>query len=110
MLVSECKDAVLRNPANYKENSTKPSTPLLDVLCPADCSGYGTCKDGKCTCDSGYYENDCSKDITKPPVLKAMLPSCDVKKWPCKKISIVGDGYVDTNMLSCHMSKFLVGL
>ena len=107
-MVDVCKDAVLRNPDNYKENSTEPSTPILGDLCPRACSGHGTCKDAKCTCDKGFYENDCSKDISKPPVLQNMLSSCDANKWPCKKISIVGDGYVDYEKLSCHISTFLV--
>ena len=114
-LLEQCKDAIKRNPANYpKTNGTTsgtsgaPISPMLDVLCPNECSGYGKCAKGKCMCEAGFFENDCSKDINTPPKLTKMLKSCDVKLWPCKLIAIMGDGFVDYEKLSCHQQRYIV--
>jgi len=43
-----------------------PNSVLADVvaceasICPNSCSGHGTCNQASCTCDSGYYGEDCS--------------------------------------------------
>ena len=114
-LLDACKDAIKRNPANYpKTNGTKgeshaaPATPLLDALCPNECSGHGKCAKGKCTCEPGFFEGDCSKDIKVPPKLNKMLKLCNVKRWPCKQTAIIGDGFVDYEKLSCHQQRYVV--
>jgi hypothetical protein len=33
---------------------------VVSTACPNACSGHGTCSNGVCNCDSGYYTQDCS--------------------------------------------------
>ena len=39
--------------------------PLLELKCPADCSGAGVCDTtiGECTCEPGRHGLDCSSEI-----------------------------------------------
>jgi len=36
----------------------------ITVPCPSNCSGFGTCMEGACVCQSGYSGSDCSEAAT----------------------------------------------
>ena len=42
-------------------------------LCPSDCSGHGTCKNGTCICHSGFIGEACVIDSRKPPSLDSIV-------------------------------------
>lgn len=35
--------------------------PVFSNMCPNNCSGHGTCKNGVCSCNTHYTSHDCSK-------------------------------------------------
>ena len=51
-LRSLCEDIVLKNESNPQ--------PLLENLCPNECSFRGRCENGTCICDAGFTTEDCS--------------------------------------------------
>ena len=36
---------------------------ISDKTCSDDCNGHGTCKDGKCICDTGYIGVSCNRNL-----------------------------------------------
>ena len=59
----------LQNLAGYV--SCPPFTQLCPSYgCPLDCSGYGVCQQGKCTCDSGSFEDNCNSKL--PPGIQSI--------------------------------------
>ena len=42
----------------YSDNFT-----ISDKTCSDDCNGHGTCKDGKCICDTGYIGVSCNRNL-----------------------------------------------
>ncbi|XP_052075060.1 von Willebrand factor D and EGF domain-containing protein-like isoform X2 [Mytilus californianus] len=88
---------VSRNESLFIMNTTDGSQTLLrqitSKLCINNCSHNGICISGGCECSNGYIGDDCSKDVSQPPV-NISLPSdglCTTSTRACKKTNIYGD-------------------
>ena len=70
--------------------------------CPRDCSGAGLCQQGKCICDTGYYEDDCSSK--QPPGVKTLPNICtanSVYNAATKKCDCAATFYYDYIPKTC---------
>ncbi|XP_035682473.1 von Willebrand factor D and EGF domain-containing protein-like [Branchiostoma floridae] len=112
MLMEElCREEALKNVTLYDqkdENSTAlPPSFVGSSLCPGRCSLRGQCVNATCHCDTGYTSSDCSVDMTKPPALVAVRHghTCDVRSGVCDVIGVVGDGFLDSRSLRCHVER-----
>ncbi|KAI8502993.1 hypothetical protein Bbelb_196950 [Branchiostoma belcheri] len=112
MLMEElCREEALKNVTLYDqkdENSTAlPPAFVGSSLCPGRCSLRGECVNATCYCDPGYGSSDCSVDMTTPPVLVDVRygRTCDVRSEDCDVIGVVGDGFLDSRSLQCHVER-----
>ncbi|XP_001626966.2 von Willebrand factor D and EGF domain-containing protein [Nematostella vectensis] len=109
----QCEDSVLRNVSMYKrgrDGMLQPAKEIVDKLCPDDCNGHGKCRERICTCDEGYTGADCSLLKNAVPELLGIYDGglCDIRKRPCKKTDILGEGFIDSENLTCHSTEFKV--
>ncbi|XP_078683796.1 von Willebrand factor D and EGF domain-containing protein-like isoform X2 [Branchiostoma floridae x Branchiostoma belcheri] len=112
MLMEElCREEALKNVTLYDqkdENSTAlPPAFVGSSLCPGRCSLRGECINATCYCDPGYGSSDCSVDMTTPPALVVVRygRTCDVRSEDCDVIGVVGDGFLDSRSLQCHVER-----
>eukprot|EP00058_Branchiostoma_floridae_P026224 XP_002611714.1 hypothetical protein BRAFLDRAFT_63595 [Branchiostoma floridae] len=111
MMEELCREEALKNVTLYDqkdENSTAlPPAFVGSSLCPGRCSLRGQCVNATCHCDTGYTSSDCSVDMTKPPALVAIRHgrTCDVRSGVCDVIGAVGDGFLDSRSLRCHVER-----
>jgi len=85
-MAQQCKDDISKMTEDTKEEPKQ-------GFCPNDCSGHGTCTKSKCTCDSGYIGEDCSRKADeKIEILKYANNPCDVRKGRCWRVEIHGKG------------------
>ncbi|KAK7469526.1 hypothetical protein BaRGS_00036472, partial [Batillaria attramentaria] len=86
--------------------------PIIDLFCPANCSGHGLCQQGACNCDTGFSSADCSVDLTAAPTLLYIAGGsvCDLQQGPCGgELIIVGTGFVSAEGLACTIESVEVG-
>ncbi|CAH1267733.1 VWDE [Branchiostoma lanceolatum] len=114
MLMEElCREEALKNVTLYDQqdgNSTAlPPAFVGSSLCPGRCSLRGQCVNATCYCDAGYTSSDCSVDMTRPPALVDVRHgrTCDVRSEACDVIGVVGDGFLDSRSLRCHVERTL---
>ncbi|XP_071142810.1 von Willebrand factor D and EGF domain-containing protein-like [Mytilus edulis] len=65
---------------------------VTSLLCPNNCTENGNCTSGVCSCNNGYIGDDCSEEMSKPP-LNISLPAnglCGTRTRACKRTNIYG--------------------
>ncbi|XP_077993222.1 von Willebrand factor D and EGF domain-containing protein-like [Glandiceps talaboti] len=84
---------------------TNPST-ITSNICVNGCSSHGTCVNMRCTCNSGYVGEDCSvAENTKPTVHGLRWDgACDVATRPCEYVFVIGEGFLNTEYLTCRIT------
>ncbi|XP_031570892.1 von Willebrand factor D and EGF domain-containing protein-like, partial [Actinia tenebrosa] len=108
-----CEETALTNLSLYTQNSDGElifSKEIVQDLCPTNCSGRGECKNRTCICDEGYTARDCSIDVNAVPELLGIYNGglCDIRERPCKKTDLLGQKFIDSNNLTCHVKEFKV--
>ncbi|XP_048577280.1 von Willebrand factor D and EGF domain-containing protein isoform X3 [Nematostella vectensis] len=113
-LKSGCQDEAYNNLTLYtKDAEGNPSEPPADIvenLCPNECSNHGNCSNSTCICEEGFTSLDCSLSINTVPELLGIHDGglCDIRRRPCKKTNIFGDGFIPSENLTCHATEFKV--
>lgn len=115
-MTSSCKEILSTNMTYWekdasKNNTMRPPAILADISCPNLCSGHGTCINATCICSPGFVSIDCSINATMGPTIKSILRngSCDIRKQKdCTKVSVIGNNFMDSKNLSCHLSELKV--
>ena len=83
--------------------------PVVNNICPNDCSGQGVCVETVCICFAGYLGRDCSLDSTTPPTLTKLKygPVCDVvtRNDSCRALTVYGNNFINSANLTCHMTR-----
>ncbi|XP_048578079.1 von Willebrand factor D and EGF domain-containing protein [Nematostella vectensis] len=108
-----CADKAYKNMSLYEKDDDgvlRPPKVITENLCPNECSNHGNCSNSTCICDKGYTAADCSMSINTIPELMGIYDGglCDKRKRPCKKTNIFGDGFLDSENLTCHVTEFKV--
>ena len=57
-MAQKCKDEIATLPDDKKKEPE-------EGFCPNHCSGNGKCVKGKCNCNNGWIEEDCSRPVGK---------------------------------------------
>ncbi|XP_066302604.1 von Willebrand factor D and EGF domain-containing protein-like isoform X1 [Branchiostoma lanceolatum] len=105
---ASCTDIAYQNVSLYDvgdDGVAVPPMALRDNLCPADCSQHGDCVNGNCVCFEPYTSADCSLVKGSPPVAM-FIPNhglCDIRRRPCRKTSIIADGLIESENLTCRI-------
>ena len=65
---------------------------------------------GVCNCTGIWIGDDCSIDITVPPVVVDVGPvsPCDATRYNCYTVRIEGENFADTDDLTCHFEVLAV--
>ncbi|XP_035688112.1 von Willebrand factor D and EGF domain-containing protein-like [Branchiostoma floridae] len=104
-----CTDIAYQNVSLYEVGDDGVAVPPMAVrenLCPADCSQHGDCVNGSCVCFEPYTSADCSLVKGSPPVVR-FIPNhglCDIRRRPCRKTSIIADGLIESENLTCKIT------
>ncbi|XP_066302866.1 von Willebrand factor D and EGF domain-containing protein-like [Branchiostoma lanceolatum] len=105
---ASCTDVAYQNVSLYDvgdDGVAVPPMAVRDNLCPADCSQHGDCMNGTCVCFEPYTSADCSLVKGSPPVVR-FIPNhglCDIRRRPCRKTSIIADGLIESENLTCRI-------
>ncbi|KAI8498260.1 hypothetical protein Bbelb_242040 [Branchiostoma belcheri] len=103
-----CTEVAYQNVSLYEVDDDGVLVPPMAVrenLCPADCSQQGDCVNGTCVCFEPYTSADCSLVKGSPPTV-GFIPNhglCDIRRRPCRKTSVIADGLVETENLTCRV-------
>ncbi|KAL3847239.1 hypothetical protein ACJMK2_018161 [Sinanodonta woodiana] len=105
--MSMCVEVVVKNPTVFVPGDPMTLNILLDRPCVGNCSGNGICTQGKCSCKSGFDGNDCSVDITKPPVIRQIVSGdqCDLKLGRCPKLYMSVSNFYHTTESRCYLHE-----
>ncbi|KAL9972518.1 hypothetical protein ACROYT_G018840 [Oculina patagonica] len=116
VLLNECGTIVGRNLSSYANESGegKPKNSLLsnlaERLCPNDCTFNGKCVNSSCICNKGFTSNDCAISTTQIPTLSMLQGNglCDRRKRSCRKVTVMGSGFLNSTNMTCHVKEFQV--
>ncbi|XP_033756295.1 uncharacterized protein LOC117339040 [Pecten maximus] len=83
-----------------------PDPLVIDGLCPGLCSGNGNCSEQVCECNSGFAGDDCSIIVEDVPAVDFLPePFCDITRFPCKQVTITGQGFIQGTGLVCILQR-----
>ncbi|XP_078371962.1 von Willebrand factor D and EGF domain-containing protein-like isoform X7 [Oculina patagonica] len=117
LLINECGGIIGKNlSSNVNEGvGEKPanSSVLMDIvklLCPNDCTFNGRCVNGSCICNKGYTANDCAISTKQIPSISMLQGNgvCDRRQRPCRKVTVMGNGFLNSTNITCHVKEFKV--
>lgn len=112
VLMQTCEMSVFSNFSLWSQSldSTRTVSTILQSppftrtsLCSSDCTGHGDCVNNLCVCESGYTGSDCSARLDTAPRLFGFANNgvCDLNVESCPVVYLLGDGFVDSEMLQC---------
>ncbi|XP_067040326.1 neurogenic locus notch homolog protein 1-like [Acropora muricata] len=83
---------------------------IKESLCSNDCSSNGRCVNGSCICNKDFTANDCSAYIFEIPTILSLQGSglCDRRTRPCRKVTVLGTGFIPSENMTCHVEEFKV--
>ncbi|XP_068719980.1 uncharacterized protein [Montipora capricornis] len=83
---------------------------IVESICPNDCSFKGKCVNGSCLCDNEFTADDCSAYIYEIPTILSLQGSglCDRQTRPCRKVKVLGTGFITSENMTCHVREFKV--
>ncbi|XP_046360322.2 uncharacterized protein LOC124137891 [Haliotis rufescens] len=108
-----CIKEVMVNPA-LREVQSGSSQSIFDRVtersCLGECSGNGFCVNGSCECNTNTGGEDCSVDLTKPPVLYDVADDghCDIGNSSCREVSVFGSVFTGGVDSKCMIRSFAV--
>ncbi|XP_033105778.1 von Willebrand factor D and EGF domain-containing protein-like [Anneissia japonica] len=108
---SQCETAVVNNYNTSSGNFTDDAlvVQLESLNCPGQCSGYGNCTNGMCSCNDGFEGDDCSVNSMVSPELFSLNDEktlrCDVRNDACENISAIGGPFTDNGNLKCQYAE-----
>ncbi|XP_033742348.1 von Willebrand factor D and EGF domain-containing protein-like [Pecten maximus] len=82
-------------------NGTTLMDELLELNCPNNCSGNGTCVSGSCACHVGFSGESCALKSDSVPVMISGQTTCLVDKKSCNKFVVSGNNFLNIN-LTCQ--------
>ncbi|XP_045033419.1 von Willebrand factor D and EGF domain-containing protein isoform X2 [Daphnia magna] len=111
LLEDQCEvEATYRRASDWPRNILgRPVIPpiIIEALnCPNRCSHQGVCLPYGCVCQPGFYGSDCSLMDDTPPRIEKVGDGdglCDLRASDCRKIEIVGSGFIDSSRLNCQI-------
>jgi len=78
-------------------NVAQRNNTILNTLCPRNCSGWGTCYNAICQCQSGYTGNDCSINTNLSPTIQSISSNTIDVLITGKLVAITGNGFWSNN-------------
>ncbi|XP_067041993.1 von Willebrand factor D and EGF domain-containing protein-like isoform X3 [Acropora muricata] len=83
---------------------------IAESLCPNDCSSNGRCVNGSCVCNKDFTADDCSAYIYEIPTIFSLQGNglCDRRTRPCRKVTVLGTGFIPSENMTCHVEEFKV--
>ncbi|XP_068690653.1 neurogenic locus notch homolog protein 1-like, partial [Montipora foliosa] len=83
---------------------------ITESLCPNDCSLNGNCVNGSCLCYKDFTADDCSAYIYEIPSIQSLQANglCDRRTRPCRKVTVLGTGFIPAENMTCHVREFKV--
>ncbi|XP_035658108.1 von Willebrand factor D and EGF domain-containing protein-like [Branchiostoma floridae] len=110
VMKADCITVAYQNVSLYEEGENNTMVPPVAVqqnLCPNECSNKGDCVNGSCVCHNGFTSDDCSLVEGAPPTAW-FIPNdgkCDIRLRPCRKISLIADGLIESENLTCRVRQ-----
>ncbi|XP_068690657.1 uncharacterized protein [Montipora foliosa] len=117
MLMDDCGYLAAVNASLSKNESSREdyggsvlAREIAELLCPNDCSFNGKCVNGSCVCRKDYTADDCSMSVYQRPRIIQLQSNglCDKRVRPCKKVTVMGSGFLNSTNLTCHLQEFKV--
>ncbi|KAJ7351104.1 hypothetical protein OS493_036560 [Desmophyllum pertusum] len=111
-LMNDCGNLAARNVSALINGSSEVNTISIDeigeLLCPNDCMSNGKCVNGSCVCNKDYTTEDCSMSIYQIPTIARLQGNglCDRRKRPCRKVTVLGTGFLNSTNMTCHVKEF----
>ncbi|XP_022807283.1 von Willebrand factor D and EGF domain-containing protein-like isoform X1 [Stylophora pistillata] len=114
ILMNDCGNLAAINMSQSSNGSGEENSISVDeiseLLCPNDCTFNGKCINGSCVCNKAYTAEDCSASIYQIPTISSLQGNglCDRRKRPCRKVTVLGTGFLNSTNLTCHVREFKV--
>ncbi len=71
------------------------------LRCPHDCSGKGTCFNGVCQCEAGFFGIDCSPRTSHPFPVTPFSPTPEAAENMMIKIYAIPNSFEETTISQC---------
>ncbi|PFX12900.1 von Willebrand factor D and EGF domain-containing protein [Stylophora pistillata] len=119
VLLNNCGEIVARNLSLYSKESNVNTqgnssssilTNIAQKMCPNDCSLNGKCVNASCICNEGFTAKDCAMSLGNAPFISMLQGSglCDKRQRPCKKVTVMGNGFINSTNVTCHVKEYKV--
>ncbi|XP_064612523.1 uncharacterized protein LOC135476426 [Liolophura sinensis] len=93
---------------DFTRSDTGLISKIQSAACLSNCNNHGKCVDGKCVCDEGFEEMDCSLNSQDAPVLarfENFETRCESSQNNCTILTILGRNFAKTNGITCTIEE-----